>query len=167
MPSKIVEIHGWLLDLYAHPEDGLVLWLLGEDGQRHRLRQDFPVTFYVAGEPAQLRALWRWLRSQPIPVQLSRQEGRDLFQEDPLPVLAATVLQPDQQSRLFQKASRAFPRLTYYDADIPLPVRHAAIYGSFPLCRLRVRADPEGVIQSLQVNDSPWEFTRNCQPCGS
>jgi DNA polymerase-2 len=158
MPGKMVEIRGWLLDLYAHPEDRLVLWVLGEDGQRHRLRQDFPVTFYAAGETAQLRALWRWLRNQPIPVQLSRQEGRDLFQEDPLPVLAATVLQPDQQPRLFQKVSRAFPRLTYYDADIPLPVRHAALYGSFPLCRLGVRADPESVIQSMKVDDSPWEL---------
>ena len=32
-----------------------MLWLVGEDGQRHRLTQDFPITFYAAGEPARLR----------------------------------------------------------------------------------------------------------------
>jgi hypothetical protein len=32
---------GWLLDVYADPQDGLVLWLLCEDGARRRLRQPF------------------------------------------------------------------------------------------------------------------------------
>jgi hypothetical protein len=63
----MADIRGWLLDLYPHPEDGLVLWLLGDDGQRRRLRQDFPVTFYAAGEPPQLRTLWRWLKARPHP----------------------------------------------------------------------------------------------------
>ena len=63
---------GLLLDLYAHPQDGMVLWVLGEDGKRHRLRQAFPITFYAAGPDARLRALWRWLRDQPVPVELKR-----------------------------------------------------------------------------------------------
>jgi len=51
------ELTGWLLDILAHPKDGLVLWLLGEDGQRHRLQQDFPIIFYAAGENSQLLEL--------------------------------------------------------------------------------------------------------------
>ena len=48
--SPMETLTGWLLDL-RRPGDGLVLWLLGEDGRRLRLRQPFPVTFYAAGPP--------------------------------------------------------------------------------------------------------------------
>ena len=57
----MAEFSGWLLDLYEDPRDGVVLWLIGADGTRHRLHQNFPVSFYAAGPPRKLRALWRWL----------------------------------------------------------------------------------------------------------
>src|SRR3990170_3025473 len=93
-PSPPEEITGWLLDLYACPERsrrayatapcGVVLWLLGDDGLRYRLTQPFPITFYAAGPATRLRALWRYLEAQPIPVRLSRQQRRDLFCQQPL-----------------------------------------------------------------------------------
>ncbi|TFG49406.1 MAG: hypothetical protein E4H33_02340, partial [Anaerolineales bacterium] len=56
------EIHGWLLDIYPDPVQGVVLWLLDEDGtRRHRLHQHFPTVFYVHGHNGDLRALWRHL----------------------------------------------------------------------------------------------------------
>ena len=66
MPQTLT---GWLLDLYADPQDGVVLWLLDEaDGvQRHRLRQVLPLTFYIAGPAPRLRALWRYLTMRPEP----------------------------------------------------------------------------------------------------
>jgi len=39
----------WILDLFSHPRDGLVLYLLEEHGARLRLHCLFPVTCYVAG----------------------------------------------------------------------------------------------------------------------
>jgi DNA polymerase-2 len=62
---------GWLLDVYDDPQDGVVVWLLGDDGQRHRLRQDFPVAFYAAGPSGDLRRLWRFLEEQAAPTRLS------------------------------------------------------------------------------------------------
>ena len=44
---------GWLIDLYPD-ENGVVLWLLCEDGLRPCLRMVFPVTFYAAGTAAWL-----------------------------------------------------------------------------------------------------------------
>lgn len=153
-----VELVGWLLDLYADPQGDIALWLLAEDGQRLRLRQAFPVTFYAAGEPEQLRQLWRFLQQQPTPVTLSRQRRRDLFQAEPLPVLACQVAHPAAQTRLFYEVSQRFPELTYYDADINLTLRHAARYGTFPLARCRVQADEAGRVCALEVLDSPWEL---------
>ena len=135
-----------------------MLWLLGEDGQRHCLRQAFPITFFAAGPPEHLRRLWRRLQSQPVPLQLARAERRDLFLPDPLPVLAVQVERPIDQPGLFEQVSREFPDLTYYDADILLPLRHAAAHGTFPLARLRVALDDQERVQVIQPLDSPWEL---------
>ena len=147
---------GFLLDVYDDPEDGVVLWLLAESGERLRLRQAFPVTFYAAGESQLLRALWRWLEAQPIQVSLRRAEKRDLFLPEPLPVLAIEVAQAYRQPRLFSQASAAFPELTWYDADLPLALRHAAAWGTFPLAHLQVQADALGRVQRITPLDTRW-----------
>jgi len=146
---------GWLLDVYPDPEDGLVLWLLDESGARLRLRQSFPVTFYAAGAFPRLRALWRFLESRPV--VLSRAARQDLFVGE-VPVLAIRVGNPVAQTALFHEVVRAFPDLDYYDADLPLPLRAAAVYGLFPLARCTIAADQDGWIQQLAVHDQPWEI---------
>ena len=156
---------GWLLDLYPDPQGGLTLWLLEDDGgenpgngRRLRLRQEFPVTFFAAGPPQRLRALWRCLQTQPDPPALARRERRDLFQPEPVTVLAVTVQNPIRQPGLFALAAQAFPDLTWYDADLPLPLRHAAIYGTFPLAKLRVVIDARNRILELETLETPWEL---------
>ncbi len=140
----MAEFSGWLLDLYEDARDGVVLWLIGEDGTRHRLHQNFPVSFYAAGPPASLRALWRWLEKQPEGVRLAREERRDLFLPDPVTVLSAEVPNPAAQVQLFKRVSQAFPALTYYDADLQLSLRFAARTGAYPMARCRVEADDDG-----------------------
>ena len=56
--GKLIEHTGWLLDVYADAQDGLVLWLLSDSGERLHLRMDFPVTFYAAGDSKLLRQAW-------------------------------------------------------------------------------------------------------------
>jgi DNA polymerase-2 len=160
----MAELTGWLLDLFADTQPGVVLWLVGEDGQRHRLTQDFPITFYAAGEPARLRQLWRFLRAQPEKVQLKRTERRDIFSPQPVQVLEATMPQTAAQPYLFQRVAREFPELPYYDADLPLTTRHAAIYNTFPLVHCRVEADEIGRVQALQTLDTPWELDPPAPP---
>ncbi len=162
--SPSITVTGWLLDLYADPQDELALWLLEDEAvcrggsglageglrmqtrpyrPRLRLRQAFPITFYAAGPGARLRLLWQYLaRSnrqllKEGTLTLSRQERRDLFLPKPVTVLAIEVQKPGLLPRLFQRASAAFPDLIYYDADLPLSARHAARYGTFPLAKLR------------------------------
>jgi DNA polymerase-2 len=149
------QLTGWLLDLYPDPQGGVVLWLLGDDGQRHRLRQPFPVTFYAAGPSPRLRDLWRFLQSGPV--HLERCERRDLFQGS-IPVLSARLDRPADQPQLFRRAAQAFPDLTFYDADLALALRHAAVFSTFPLARCQIAATREGSITDLQVMDTPWEL---------
>src|SRR5512137_2589410 len=117
------EVQGWLLDLYPNLNGGITFWLMAEDGRRYQLYQDFPVTFYVAGKNEQLRQVWQFLKSQPVPVSLDRTERRDLF-SGMLTVMVIEVKNPADQPGLFAMLSRQFPDLTYYDSDLPLSLRH-------------------------------------------
>lgn len=152
------ELTGWLLDLYDHPQDEVVLWLLAEDGQRIRLRQTFPLTFYVAADQETgLQSAQRFLESQPLPVELYRTCRRDLFQAQPLDVLAVRTRACDQ-NELFRQLVRRQPDLTYYDTDLPLGLHHAARYDTFPLAHCRIAASADGAVQAIEVLDTPWEI---------
>jgi DNA polymerase-2 len=159
------EYTGWLLDVYADPRDGVTLWFLdGGEGARLRLSQAFPITFYISGPPERLRAVWRFLKSQPVSLTLSRAQRRDLFEDDPVDVLAVQVEQPAAQPVLFRRTARDFPDLTYYDADLPLSLRHAAVHGTFPSARCRVTADEDGWMHEIEVLDSPWDLDTLAPP---
>lgn len=151
------EYTGWMLDLYPHPERGIVLWLLCDDGQRRCLYQDFRATFYAAGPDHRLRDLWKFLDAQSVSIDLAKNYRRDIF-EGEKKVLAATLDQPSALPALFHKATDTFPDLTFYDVDLKVALRHAAIYGTFPLARCHVVVDDEHVIHKLQVLDSKWEL---------
>ena len=146
---------GWLLDLYAD-EKVITLWLLDENGQRRKLTHVFPAIFYAAGDSRQLRALWRWLSSQDIPVRLSRTERKGVFQ-GMVTVLAVEVVHAPQLDLLFRQAVELFPDLTYYDAAVSLSLRYAAAFGVFPLALCRVVANINR-IQTITPLDSPWDL---------
>ncbi len=160
------ETTGWLLDIYPDPQGGCVLWLLADDGRRLRLNQAFPATFYAAGSASRLRAFERYIAQQPPAARMAYTCRRDLFQDGDqmVTVLALEVENPSEQPRLFGRAARAFPDLTYYDADLPFNLRHAAAYGSFPLCRCRVSADGAGQVAELEVLDLPWDIEAEPPP---
>lgn len=154
---------GWLLDVYGHHRDGVVVWLLGEDGVRYRLRQHLPVAFYAAGSFPKLRKLWKYLKTGEDPLELARVARRDLFlgMQD---VLAVTVPNPAQAQDLFWRTRRAFPDLVWYDADIPIAMRYAAACEVFPMAKLRIEIDDDYWIRAVHLLDSPWELEPEFPP---
>lgn len=149
---------GFLLDLYDDPQDGLVLWLLSDDGTRLRLRQDFPVTFYAAGPAKDLRLLWQYLESQPLGLSLRREERVDLFAREPVTVLACEVKDAYAQPQLFQRVSQMYPQLTYYDADLNINLRFAALHNTFPLARCRVEVSGQNRLEAIETITHPWDL---------
>ena len=63
----MIEVTGWLLDVYTDIEEGIIIWLLGENGDRYRLQRPFPITFYAYAAFSELRCLWKYLQT-PIKV---------------------------------------------------------------------------------------------------
>jgi len=145
---------GWLFDVYAHQEEGIVLWLLTDDNQRLRLRMDFPVTFHVSGDFRLLRQAWAYLKEKGV--KLERKQRHDLF-EGECDVMSVTIANPSHLSGLFMDLSRRFPSLDYYDADIPISLRFIARTNTYLLGRCRVHLDREWIRQ-IEPLDSPWEI---------
>ncbi len=134
----MAEATGWILDVYADAEDGVILWLLTDDNKRLRLRMDFDVTFYVAGDFSILCQAWIFLKDKGV--KLERIIRRDLFLGE-RDVLAVTTSHPARVQKLFGELQRQFPSLDYYDADIPLGLRFIAQTNTHLLGRCRVKLD--------------------------
>ena len=157
-----LDCQGWLLDVYAHQESGVTLWLLDEAGQRRLLRQPFPVTFYAAGPFPRLRALWQYAQRQTPPPRLARTQ-RATLEGETLDLLALE-LDAAVQPRFFRRVQAAFPDLDYFDADVPLPVRYAARFDWFPTLPGRVRLDDQGAVREVAPRLSRWEEERPLPP---
>jgi DNA polymerase-2 len=162
----MVELSGWLLDIYPNPQHGhLTLWLVGDDGERHCLHHAFPVVFYAGGPPHRLHDLGVFLtRRFPNQVKLARAQLKVLLEDvDPVEVAPVGVglrptpppsppktvmrIQVDRAAafpRIFHAIERPFVDLDFYDTDIRLQTRYAARYNVFPLIRCRVSADCVG-----------------------
>jgi DNA polymerase-2 len=147
---------GWLFDLYAHPEQGVVFWLLGDDERPHRFfDRDLEVPFYAGGDVQRLRQLWRFLKSRRVKLQYTQRE--DLF-AGPQDVVEARVPDPAAYPALFRQVERQFPELVFYDADIPLPVRFAAARHVFMMAHCEVAAQDDGQLVSISTADSPEDL---------
>jgi DNA polymerase-2 len=90
------------------------------------------------------------------PTALRRTERTDLFLDRAVEVLEVGVAQPAAFTRLFRQTADAFPHLTYYDADIPLPQRYVLTRSIFPLAYCAIEHHAGGIVD-LQPLDTPWE----------
>jgi len=153
------EVTGWLFDLYAHPKQGVVLWIIGEDGRPHSFTQSFQITFYLGGPFHRLRQAWKFLRDKPV--RLARTQRDDLH-EGTQEVLEVNVFQPCLFDELFKEVYKRFPDLLFYDVELPLILRYAAAYNIFPLGRCTVKVKEAGKSQRWLPWIHPGKLTLTC-----
>lgn len=149
------EYTGWLFDLYTHPRQGIVLWLVGEDKKPHSFIQSFQITFYVGGPFHRLRQLWKFLKDKSV--RLYRTQRRDLH-EGMKDLLEINVLHPCLFDELFKEVYQRFPDLHYYDVDIPLILRYAAEYDVFPMGLCKIEVEQGWEIARITPLDDPWQL---------
>ena len=160
---------GWLFDIYARPDHGIALWLVGEDGKPSCFHQEFEMVFYASGSPARLRELGRFLASRKIELQYTRREDLFAGAQD---VLEVRVPAPAVYARLFRQVRGSFPDLTFYDADIPLPLRFVAAHDVFMMAHCTVMAQPDeksrdgapATLISIAASEAPSELDPKLPP---
>jgi DNA polymerase-2 len=157
------ELKGWLLSVYADELDGAVVWLLGDDGKRHRLTQQFETTFYVSGDEARLKDVrtdWQREHISSKTIFLTRQ---DLY-KGMLPVLAVQADNPVAQQKLFRRMKKNIKWVHYFDAEIPFPIRYGVAKKIFPMARCCVQVDDQDQILMIVALDSPWDTVYDLPP---
>ncbi len=157
------ELKGWLLSVYPDEEDGAVVWLLGDDDERHRLTQTFRVMFYIAGEDDRLKAIQDELQSRPTPPKTSFQYRRDLY-KGLLPVLGVQVDNPVAQQKLFFWMKKTFKWVRYFDARTPFPIRYGVAKKVFPMAECRLQVNEQNQIIEIEALDSPWDIVYALPP---
>lgn len=153
---------GWLFDVYPRG-NGMLVWLLDEQGQMHALHDSFQPAYYASGPHSDLRAVCRMLRSRRAPVDLKRAHRYDLFLDREIEVLEIRARVPAQLPRLVRQTADFRPQLTYYNADIPLEQRYVLARATFPLAHCSVEHEGNRLI-NLQTLDSPWDVEYRMPP---
>lgn len=165
----MVEISGWLLDIYPDPSHGhLTLWLIGDDGRRHYLRHAFPVIFYAGGPRHRLHDLGVFLKKRFLNhVKLARVQRRVLLEAEPLTVMEIRVERAALFPHLMSAIERPFVDVDFYDTDIRIQTRYAAHYDVFPLVRCRVLVDDRGGSDDRGESYYPYHWVQDIGPLES
>ncbi|MFQ5942507.1 MAG: DNA polymerase domain-containing protein [Anaerolineales bacterium] len=157
-------VFAWLFDAYPSGS-GMSVWLIDREGRSHELHDTFSPSFYAQGPQDKLRALGKALMGRSAAVKLGMTERIDLFLDRQVEVMEVRVPVPGDLPRLFRHASQAFPDLTYYDADIPIPQRYVIEREIFPLAYCAVD-EAQGRIRRIEALDSPWDTDYELPPLG-
>lgn len=136
------------------------MWLVGEDGEPHSFHHDFETVFYARGSDKELHDLGVFLRKKYAKeaVKLTRVETKkDLF-DGPQVVMGIGVSNSTLFKKLFQEVHENFSNLIFYDADIDLTIRYAAVHNVFMMARCEVTTEADGKVISIKVLDDPYEL---------
>jgi len=153
------ELTGWLFSVYPDRQDGAVIWLIGDDDARYRLCYPFKTTFYLAAQDrGRLHGVYRYLAALKNPPALRYTFKRDLF-KGTRKVLQITAPDPVTQEHLFYDLQKRFKHLQFYNARIPFPVRFGGETGCFPMAKCRLLLDAAGLVERIDVLDSPWDLS--------
>jgi DNA polymerase II len=157
------ELTGWLLSVYAGRNGRRCVWFLGEDGKRSRLTQPFETTFYVSGDETRLRDIRDDLQGSDSPPKTTFLTRQDLY-KGMLPVLAVQVENPVAQQKLFRYMKKSFKWVSYFDAEIPFPIRYGVAKKVYPMARCHVQINDRDQILEIEALDSPWDIVYDLPP---
>src|SRR5688572_22907972 len=150
------QFSGFLLDLYEHPKEGVIVWLLCDDGIRRSFAQDFDLIFHIRSDHLPyLRDPWIFLRSQQG-VHIEKAEREDLY-DGMQSVMEVKTKSWKLHKKITQDVQKAFPNFIYYDIDTSLQLRYSAKYNVFPLARCKVKVENNKII-TIEALDSPWDI---------
>ena len=142
----------------------MVLWLLGEDGRRHRLLDPFAPACYLAAPATVLDRTIRWLNRQSCRVAARFVERYELGATTPLRVLEVSVPSPAQFLSLTRRLIDTFPDAQFFHVDVSLPQRYFYDRQLFPLALCDVDLAPNGLVAAIHACESPWDTDYTLPP---
>jgi len=154
---------GWLLDAYP-VHVGMAVWLLADNGVRHRLIDPYAPAFYLAGTSAGFTQATRLLTQHHIVHRHGMVQRRELWDADTIPVCEVVIIHPTQFQQAVKLVMESVPHLRLYQADVALPQLYFYDRRLFPLCRCETDVTGDAIIHAIHACDSPWETDYRLPP---
>jgi DNA polymerase II len=154
---------GWLLDTYP-VYVGMAVWLLADNGVRHRLIDPYAPAFYLAGAHTDCTIATRLLTRHHIAHRSRMVPRRELWDVDTMLVCEVAIVHPTQFHDAVMLVMKSVPHLRFYQADVALPQLYFYDRRLFPFCRCEADVTGDAIIRAIHACDSPWETDYRLPP---
>lgn len=154
-PESKTHLEGWIFDVYPS-SDGMILWVIDDQGHPHRVRHTYAPTLYVAGSRNELEMARQALTRLRVPVTFTPTARQELMSGTQIPVTAVTVPHP----LAFPAATRLLarvPGLALYNCDILTTRLFFYETGLFPLARCAIDYS-DGVARKIALLSRPEDL---------
>ncbi|MFH0988664.1 MAG: DNA polymerase domain-containing protein [bacterium] len=146
-------ISGWLFDVYA-VSDGVTVWLIDQDGNKHCCRYPFVPSFFLHLNKSDSRRALQLGTQCPVPVSIAPTTRREIFSGDMWDVLQVNVHDPTRFREVVWYYEKFFPHFAFFNSDILVPQLFLYDTELFPLAFGEYAIDGTGRLCNWQINDS-------------
>jgi DNA polymerase-2 len=110
-------IPGWLFDVYPSTE-GMTVWLIDQQGTRHRCTHRFTPSFFLSLQEPDARRVEVLSRRSPVSVSITQTERRDLYSNQLLSVLQVWVHDATRFRETVRYYEQFFPHFAFFHSDL-------------------------------------------------
>ena len=146
-------LSGWLFDCYPSPQ-GITLWFIDEDGDKHRCFRKFTPSFFLHLNCSDARRAEALGARSPVPLTITRTTKTEIYSGDVLDVLEVHVHDPVRFREVVWYYERFFPHFAFFNSDI-LPAQLFLYHTKlFPLALGEYEIDDQGMLTGWMLHDS-------------
>ena len=142
-------ITGWIFDVYP-TSGGMVVWIVDQAGQNHRLVDPFQPSFYAAGPATALRQLAMDLTRMRLAEPVGMTRRQEFWTGEPRDALEFTLRNPERQPALLRQLAVPRPGVILYDCDLSPVLTYCHARGIFPLAK---------VTATRGMTNDQWQMT--------
>ena len=145
-------VKGWLFDLYPSPE-GITLWLIGEEGDKHRCRAPFVPCFYLHLPPADRKRVPVLAERCGLSLSVESTTKRELYSNEAWDVVQVNVHDTTRMREAVSFFERLFPHYAFFNSDIPVQQLFLYHHGLFPLAYGEYFIGEDGTLLDWVLHD--------------
>jgi DNA polymerase-2 len=153
---------GWLFDLYPLG-DRMVLWFITRQGERLRLQDEFPYLVYLAGPRERLARLAQAFQSRRWIRRHYRVQGRDLWSDAEIDVLALELRAYSFLPRLQACLGKLKEELGCYNCDLDVSAYYLYFRGLQPCAWYDLEIEA-GRLLAIQPREEPFSLELSLPP---
>mgnify|MGYP005836511373 CR=1 FL=1 len=147
------DLGGYFFDLYPVP-NGMMVWILGDDGKPYHCFDPFHPTFYLNLTERDQKRIFPLTQRFKLPVTIGTETKTELFSGEEWKVTKITVNDPLQFTQCVRIFQKFFPHFAFYNSNIPVTQMYLYDRQVFPLARCQFNIDEKNILRNIIVNDN-------------